>query len=94
MNETLSQDGRSMPQTFLGSSKFVSHLWHIPTADILEFTPFEQIPAQHRKNSLSTEERAKFDQFHSKMYRSLRTHIVYSVTSIASAETFVMGPVS
>ncbi len=30
MNETLSQDGRSMPQTFLGSSKFVSHLGLIP----------------------------------------------------------------
>jgi hypothetical protein len=33
-----------LPEPFLGSSKFQGYLWHIPTADILELAPFEQIP--------------------------------------------------
>ena len=44
MNETLSPHGTPMSQTFIGPSKLLGHLGHIPAAEILEFATFEQIP--------------------------------------------------
>ncbi len=44
MSETLLQHGLSMSQTFFCPSKLISHVWEIPTAEILEFPSLEQIP--------------------------------------------------
>ncbi len=40
------------------------------SVDELAPLPSCDLPSKPRKNSLSTEERAKFDQFHAKMYTS------------------------
>src|SRR5258708_407963 len=44
MSETLLQHGLSMSQTSFCPSKLISHVWEIPTAEILEFPSLEQIP--------------------------------------------------
>jgi hypothetical protein len=46
--------------------------WNFGDYPVDELSPqpsFDQ-PSQHHKNSLATEEKAKFHQFHSKMYTS------------------------
>ena len=44
MSEALLQNGLSMSQAFFGMPKLISHVGHVPTAEILELTSLEQIP--------------------------------------------------